>query len=68
MVKHSFIFFLKILCALVFLVALLKQQGVDLKGVSKGSPTNEEVPLLESGGKLEVHFQFLFLDVKCMQS
>lgn len=34
--------------------ALLKQQGVDLKGVSKGSPTNEEVPLLESGGKLEV--------------
>ncbi|XP_042447003.1 villin-2-like [Zingiber officinale] len=35
--------------------ALLKQQGVDLKGVSKGSPTIEEaVPLLESGGKLEV--------------
>ncbi|XP_074566292.1 villin-2-like [Curcuma longa] len=34
--------------------ALLKQQGVDLKGVSKSSPTNEEVPLLENGGKLEV--------------
>ncbi|CAL9047259.1 unnamed protein product [Musa banksii] len=35
--------------------ALLKQQGVDLKGISKGSPINEEVPpLLEGGGKLEV--------------
>lgn len=35
--------------------ALLKQQGVDVKGVSKNSPVNEEVPpLLESGGKLEV--------------
>ncbi|XP_008802634.2 villin-2 isoform X2 [Phoenix dactylifera] len=35
--------------------ALLKQQGVDVKGISKNSPINEEVPpLLESGGKLEV--------------
>ncbi|WOK96048.1 villin-2-like isoform X1 [Canna indica] len=35
--------------------ALLKQQGVDFKGISKGTPTNEEVPpLLEGGGKLEV--------------
>ncbi|XP_072960846.1 villin-2 [Typha angustifolia] len=35
--------------------ALLKQQGVDVKGVSKGSPVNEEVPpLLEGGGKLQV--------------
>ncbi|GJN16727.1 hypothetical protein PR202_gb03747 [Eleusine coracana subsp. coracana] len=36
--------------------ALLKQQGVDVKGAAKSStPVNEEVPpLLESGGKLEV--------------
>lgn len=35
--------------------ALLKQQGVDIKGATKGSPANEEVPpLLEGGGKLEV--------------
>ncbi|RWV91335.1 hypothetical protein GW17_00046383 [Ensete ventricosum] len=35
--------------------ALLKQQGVDFKGISKGSPVNEEIPhLLEGGGKLEV--------------
>ncbi|CAD5167844.1 unnamed protein product [Musa acuminata subsp. malaccensis] len=35
--------------------ALLKQQGVDLKGISKGSPISEEVPsLLEGSGKLEV--------------
>ncbi|CAL9175757.1 unnamed protein product [Musa hybrid cultivar] len=35
--------------------ALLKQQGVDFKGISKGCPVNEEIPpLLEGGGKLEV--------------
>ncbi|XP_020107953.1 villin-2 [Ananas comosus] len=35
--------------------ALLKQQGVDVKGTAKGSPVNEEVPpLLEGNGKLEV--------------
>jgi len=36
--------------------ALLKQQGVDVKGAPKSStPVNEEVPpLLEGGGKLEV--------------
>ncbi|KAL8095390.1 hypothetical protein AgCh_036745 [Apium graveolens] len=35
--------------------ALLKQQGVGLKGTSKSSPANEEIPpLLEGGGKTEV--------------
>ncbi|CAK9182409.1 unnamed protein product [Ilex paraguariensis] len=35
--------------------ALLKQQGVGVKGVAKGAPVNEEVPpLLEGGGKIEV--------------
>ncbi|TQD92833.1 hypothetical protein C1H46_021542 [Malus baccata] len=35
--------------------ALLKQQGVGLKGIAKGAPVNEEVPpLLEGGGKMEV--------------
>ncbi|KAK8445877.1 hypothetical protein SEVIR_9G402100v4 [Setaria viridis] len=36
--------------------ALLKQKGVDVKGISKSSaPVNDEVPpLLEGGGKLEV--------------
>lgn len=35
--------------------ALLKQQGVGVKGMTKSSPVNEEVPpLLEGGGKLEV--------------
>ncbi|XP_074582400.1 villin-2-like isoform X2 [Curcuma longa] len=35
--------------------ALIKQQGVDFKGASKGSPVNEEIPpLLEDSGKLEV--------------
>ncbi|KAJ4971919.1 hypothetical protein NE237_005018 [Protea cynaroides] len=35
--------------------ALLKQQGVGLKGIAKGAPVNEDVPpLLESGGKTEV--------------
>ncbi|CAL5423308.1 unnamed protein product [Camellia sinensis] len=35
--------------------ALLKQQGVGVKGMTKGAPINEEVPpLLEGGGKLEV--------------
>ncbi|KAF5938277.1 hypothetical protein HYC85_025783 [Camellia sinensis] len=35
--------------------ALLKQQGVGVKGMTKGAPINEEVPpLLEGGGKIEV--------------
>lgn len=35
--------------------ALLKQQGVGVKGMTKGAPVNEEVPpLLEGGGKMEV--------------
>lgn len=35
--------------------ALLKQQGVGLKGMTKSTPVNEEVPpLLEGGGKMEV--------------
>ncbi|KAF8398354.1 hypothetical protein HHK36_017281 [Tetracentron sinense] len=35
--------------------ALLKQQGVDVKGMSKGAPVSEDVsPLLEQGGKIEV--------------
>ncbi|KAL0923070.1 hypothetical protein M5K25_007115 [Dendrobium thyrsiflorum] len=35
--------------------ALLKQQGVDVKGSTKNAPINEEIPpLLESGGKVEV--------------
>ncbi|KAL3533767.1 hypothetical protein ACH5RR_007288 [Cinchona calisaya] len=35
--------------------ALLKQQGVGVKGANKSAPVNEEVPpLLEEGGKIEV--------------
>lgn len=35
--------------------ALLKQQGIGLKGIAKGAPVNEEVPpLLEQGGRMEV--------------
>ncbi|KAG8497016.1 hypothetical protein CXB51_008240 [Gossypium anomalum] len=35
--------------------ALLKQQGVGVKGMSKSAPLNEEVPpLLDGGGKMEV--------------
>ncbi|KAF3442688.1 hypothetical protein FNV43_RR16605 [Rhamnella rubrinervis] len=35
--------------------ALLKQQGVGVKGLTKSAPVNEEVPpLLEGGGKMEV--------------
>ena len=42
------------------MVALLKQQGVGVKGMTKGSPINEEVPpLLEAGGKIEVCQPFL---------
>lgn len=38
-----------------YLPALLKQQGVGIKGMSKSTHVNEEVPpLLEGGGKLEV--------------
>ena len=37
------------------MIALLKQQGVGVKGMSKSAPVNEEVPpLLEGGGKMEV--------------
>lgn len=35
--------------------ALLKQQGVDVKGGTKNAPINEEIPpLFEGGGKVEV--------------
>ncbi|KAL6523255.1 Villin-3 [Orobanche gracilis] len=34
--------------------ALLKQQGAGVKGASKSAPVNEDVPLLEGGGKTEV--------------
>lgn len=35
--------------------ALLKQQGAGVKGMTKSTPVNEEVPpLLEAGGKVEV--------------
>uniref|UniRef100_A0A2P2MLP8 Gelsolin-like domain-containing protein n=1 Tax=Rhizophora mucronata TaxID=61149 RepID=A0A2P2MLP8_RHIMU len=35
--------------------ALLKQQGVGVKGMTKTAPVNEEIPpLLEGGGKMEV--------------
>lgn len=38
---------------------MLKQQGVDVKGMTKGSQMTDEIPpLLESGGKLEVSFIF----------
>ncbi|KAL0346231.1 UNVERIFIED_CONTAM: Villin-2 [Sesamum radiatum] len=37
--------------------ALLKQQGVGIKGASKSAPVNEEIPpLLEGGGKIEVWY------------
>uniref|UniRef100_A0A1J3ISD7 Villin-2 n=1 Tax=Noccaea caerulescens TaxID=107243 RepID=A0A1J3ISD7_NOCCA len=37
--------------------ALLKQQGVGLKGIAKSAPVNEDIPpLLEGGGKLEVWY------------
>lgn len=44
-----------LIIGLYFLPALLKQQGMGVKGVAKGPSVNEEVPpLLEGGGKLEV--------------
>lgn len=45
----------------MFYVALLKQKGVDVKGISKSSaPVNDEVPpLLDGGGKLEVYLNLL---------
>lgn len=43
---------MKLFC---IIVALLKQQGVGLKGAAKSAPVNEEVPpLLEGDGKIEV--------------
>lgn len=42
------------------LPAMLKQQGMGLKGVAKSAPVNEEVPpLLEGGGKMEVIFSLM---------
>lgn len=39
------------------LPALLKQQGVGIKGAGKTAPVVEEVPpLLENGGKIEVQY------------
>lgn len=43
-----------------FSLALLKQQGVGLKGIAKSAPVNEDIPpLLEGGGKLEVCLSLL---------
>lgn len=37
------------------LSALLKQQGMGVKGMTKSTPVNEEIPpLLEGDGKIEV--------------
>ena len=37
------------------MAAMLKQQGVNVKGLLKGAPTKEEVPpLFDHNGKLEV--------------
>lgn len=45
----------------LFLLALLKQQGVGVKGMTKSAPVNEEVPpLLEGGGKMEVSLSSIF--------
>lgn len=39
----------------MLITALLKQQGVNTKGILKGSPVKEELPPLPSlNGKLEV--------------
>lgn len=44
------------------LIALLKQQGVGIKGMNKSTPTNEAVPpLLEGGGKMEVYLIINFV-------
>ena len=44
--------------------ALLKQQGINTKGILKGSPAKEELPPLPNlSGKIEV-----FLTVKSFQS
>lgn len=39
------------------MAAMLKQQGVNVKGLLKGAPTKEEIPeVFPSNGKLEVMF------------
>lgn len=44
------------------LIALLKQQGVGIKGMNKSTTTNEAVPpLLEGGGKMEVYLIINFV-------
>lgn len=50
-----------LLNGIFLLLALLKQQGVGVKGMSKSAPVNEEVPpLLEGGGKMEVELLVCF--------
>ena len=42
------------------LTAMLKQQGVNVKGLLKGTPTKEEIPpLFDKNGKLEVIYPFI---------
>ena len=39
---------------------MLKQQGVNVKGLLKGTPTKEEIPpLFDNNGKLEVIYPFI---------
>lgn len=48
----------------ISLLALLKQQGVDVKASTKNASINEEVPpLLEGGGKVEVKHRCNLIEV-----
>ena len=39
---------------------MLKQQGVNVKGLLKGTPTKEEIPpIFDNSGKLEVIYPFI---------
>jgi len=45
------------------LLALLKQQGMGVKGMAKNTPVNEAIPpLLEGGGKIEVGVIISFIN------
>jgi hypothetical protein len=44
------------------MAAMLKQQGVNVKGLLKAAPVKEEVPeLLNSAGKLQVFTPYLHI-------
>jgi len=44
------------------MAAMLKQQGVNVKGLLKAAPVKEEVPeLLNSSGKLQVFSPYLHI-------